>query len=79
MTTKPHRYKSEFARRHFDRGYNHGRIEAGFEAVLTVLSARGIAVPEDIHARITECTDLDRLESLVKRAMTADSIDDIFG
>lgn len=55
-----------------------GRAEGEAAAVLTVLNARGIAVPEDAHARITECKDLDQLDTWIRRAATADTIDDLF-
>jgi hypothetical protein len=45
---------------------------------MAILSARGIAVPEDAGRRIGECTDLDLLEVWVRRAVTAESVDDLF-
>lgn len=47
-------------------------------AVLTVLDARGIDVPADARARITSCPNLDQLDSWIRRAATATSIDDLF-
>ncbi len=63
-------YKSDFARRYYSAG------EA--QMVLAVLSARGIDVPEQIQARISECVDREQLETWGRRAATADSIDDLF-
>jgi hypothetical protein len=70
MSTGTYRYHSEFARRHFSEG------EA--KAVLTVLEARGIAVPEEARARITQCTDPEQCDIWVRRAVTATSVDDLF-
>jgi 3-methyladenine DNA glycosylase AlkC len=69
MTTTTHRYQSDFARRYFSQG------EA--EAVLTILDARGIAVPDEIRANIAKCTDLDQLGRWIRRAATADKIQDL--
>lgn len=68
-------YQSDFARRY----YGEGKAEGEAKAILAVLAARGIAVPEEVRARITECTDLDQLEAWVRSAATADSIYDVFG
>jgi hypothetical protein len=38
---------SPFAREHYGRGKDDGRVEAEADAVLSVLEARGIQVPED--------------------------------
>ena len=36
-----------------------------------MLSARGIAVPDDLPARILACSDLDQLDRWLTRAATA--------
>ncbi|MGH3373698.1 MAG: hypothetical protein ACRDP6_03055 [Actinoallomurus sp.] len=64
----------EFARRYYGEGEARGEARA----VLTVLSTRGIDVPEDVRVRISECSDIEQLESWVVRAVTADSVDDLF-
>lgn len=82
METKNREYKSEFARRYFSEGEARGRAEgeAGGRAaaVVVVLAARGIEVPERDRMRIDDCTDLVQLESWVRRAVTARSIGDLF-
>jgi hypothetical protein len=70
VETRNREYKSDFA-----RGYE-ARGEA--KAVLAVLATRGIAVPEEARVRISECTDLELLESWVPRAVTAASVDELF-
>jgi hypothetical protein len=69
MSTTTHRYQSDFARRYFSQD------EA--EAVLRILDARGVAVPDEIRANIAKCTDLDQLSRWIRRAATADKIQDL--
>jgi hypothetical protein len=82
MATGTYEYQSGFARRYFSQGEAKG--EAMGEArgrsadVLTVLDVRGVAVPDDVRARILACTDQQVLGTWLRRAVTADSIDDIF-
>ena len=78
MASRRYEYKTDFARHYVFQGRAAGRIEAGVEAVLTVLKVRGIDVPEEARARITSCTSLDYLRAWVQDAVTADSIDDLF-
>ena len=64
MTTAGHRYRSEYARRFFNQGQA--------RALLAVLDARGVQIPEDIRADIATSTDLDKLERWIRRAATRD-------
>jgi hypothetical protein len=85
MATQTYEYQSNFARRYYTqgraegeaRGEAKGRAEGEARAVLAILHARGIPVPEDIHTRITTCTDLDQLDTWVRRAATATAIHDL--
>ncbi|MEU2035568.1 hypothetical protein [Nocardia amamiensis] len=70
MTTGTYEYKSEFARRYYSRG------EAA--ALLRVLRTRGFTVSEATASRIAECTDLDQINTWIDRAVTADSLDEVF-
>lgn len=47
------------------------------EGVLTVLDARGIAVPDDLRARIAGCRDLDRLDAWLRRVAVVESAADL--
>jgi hypothetical protein len=82
MSTGTYEYKSDFARRYYHQGQTEGlaegRAEGEVRALLAILNARGIPVPDDIHARITACTDLDHLDIWVRRAITATTIQDLF-
>ncbi|MGQ0779012.1 MAG: hypothetical protein ACT4NY_32135, partial [Pseudonocardiales bacterium] len=55
-----------------------GEAKGEAKAVLAVLDARGIDVPEDVRTRITGCSDLGQLDAWVRRAATADSVKDLF-
>lgn len=46
--------------------------------MLAVLDARGIEAPVDARTRIAECADLDELDTWIRRAVTAESVDDLF-
>ena len=78
MTSSTYEYQSDFARRYVSQGRTEGRAEGEAKAVLAVLDARGIDVPEDARARITGCADLDQLDTWVRRAATATSVEDLF-
>jgi len=85
MTTQTYEYQSNFARRYYAQGEARGRTEGEAKgrtegearAVLAILRARGIPVPDDIRTRITTCTDLDQLDTWVRRAATATTIHDL--
>ncbi|MEV1246341.1 hypothetical protein [Nonomuraea sp. NPDC049750] len=47
-------------------------------ALIKILKARAISVPQDAHDRIAECKDPDQMEEWIVRAASAASIDDVF-
>ena len=85
MTTSAHPYQSDFARRYFDQGEAKGEAKGRAEgeakgeakAVLAILTARGIDVPDDLREQITTCTDLDQLDTWIRRAATAHTAHDL--
>jgi hypothetical protein len=77
MTTRTYEYLSDFSRRLVDQGRAEGEAKGEAKALLAILNARGIAVPDDVHTRITTCTDLDQLDTWISRAVTATTIHDI--
>lgn len=74
MTAGTYEYMSDFVR----RNVNQGRAEGKADALLSILAARGINVPEDAKARITSCTDLDQLDVWITRAVAIDTVDELF-
>jgi hypothetical protein len=78
MSTGKYQFQSDFALRYINRGKAEGKAEGEANALLTVLDGRGVDVPEDARDRITTCTDLDQLNTWLRHAGTADSIDEVF-
>jgi len=83
MTSAPYKYESDFARRYYGqgkaRGRSEGKAEAKAAAVLAVLDARGVGLPEDMRDQISRCTDVDQLDMWIRRAATATTSDELFG
>ena len=67
MSTANYQYQSEFARKYFFEGKAEGKAEA----VLAVLSARGLEVPDEVRTRLLATTDLTALDDLLRAAVTA--------
>lgn len=91
MMTGTYEYQSDFAKKFFAEGRAEGEVEGEArgeargeakgeaKAIIEVLTARGIPVPEDARARILTCTDLALLGTWIRLAATTDSIDALFG
>lgn len=85
MTTAPDKYRSDFARRWFSEGEAEGKAEGKAEgraegearALLALLEARSIPVPDDVRGEVMACTDPDQLDAWIRRAATADRIEDV--
>jgi len=60
-------------------GKAEGEAEGEARALLAILDARHVQVPDDIRADITACTDIAQLEAWIRRAATADKIQDVLG
>jgi hypothetical protein len=73
MTTTSHRYYSERFRAIETKAWT----ENGHHAVLTVLDARGIKVPDAVREQILACTDLDLLDTWLRRAVTVSTAEDV--
>jgi len=63
------------------QGRAEGRIEGLAEgevrALLAVLAARRIDLPDEARARVTACTETKTLAAWIGRAATADRIEDV--
>jgi hypothetical protein len=75
MASGNYEYQSDFARRYVAQGRAEGRAHA----LLAVLAARGISVPEDVRTRIVSCTELARLDAWLAHAVTAASAAEVVG
>ena len=61
------------------RAEERARRGGGAQAVLTVLRARGIAVPDAARERILAQKDPERLERWLEKATIAASVDEVLG
>jgi hypothetical protein len=61
------------------QGLAQGMSEGEAQLLLRAMTARGLVVPDGIRLRVTECTDSAQLELWFDRAMSATTIDEIFG
>lgn len=60
------------------RGELRGQARAGARAILSVLAARGLHVPEDVRRQIAACEDSNVLDRWIGRAVTVTSAFEIF-
>ncbi|GAA4697288.1 hypothetical protein [Phytohabitans rumicis] len=80
MTTiADYEFRSELLRGIAAENRKIGEVLGEARAVLTVLDGRDVAVPADVRDRILACTDLPQLDTWLRRAAIATSIDDIVG
>jgi hypothetical protein len=72
---KGYKYQSDFAKKYYAQGFAEGLAEGRAEArarnVLTVLRARGLAVPDAIRERILSQKDPERLQHWLEKAVVA--------
>ncbi|MDL4775957.1 hypothetical protein [Actinomadura xylanilytica] len=69
MQTEKREYFSDWARANVAQGEVKGQVDA----LLSVLSARGLEVPDDVRKEIVGCDDVDRLGAWIRMAVTVDS------
>jgi hypothetical protein len=72
------RFVEEGMEQGMEQGKQLGRADRATRVLLTILAARGIAIPEQTRARIEECADPDQLESWATRAATSTTADEVF-
>ena len=70
---KGYEYQSDFAKKYVEQG----RVEEAARALLTVLQARSIALPEAAREKILAQKDPERLERWLERAAVAPSIAEV--
>lgn len=61
------------------KGREEGREEGRVQALLAVLAARGVGVPEEARAHILGCRAADQLDVWLRRAATATRLSDVLG
>lgn len=61
-----------------DRFLEEGMQQGMGRVLLTLLAARGLAIPKQVRTKIAECTDPDLLDRWATRAATSTTIDEVF-
>ena len=61
-----------------EEGREEGKAQGRAEAILQLLSARGIQPTPDVHARVMACRDVPALDKLLRRALTLEPGEDLF-
>jgi hypothetical protein len=79
MASGNYEYQSDFARRYVAQGKADGEAAGRAHAILAVLAARRVDVPDDLRRRIGACTDLSQLDAWLVRAVTAATAADLAG
>jgi hypothetical protein len=79
LQMQPHKYeyKSEFARTYYAQGRAEGEAAGEVKALLAVLAARGLEIDPATRDRIVACTDPEKLERWIVRAVTASSVQEL--
>ncbi|MFD3686026.1 hypothetical protein ACFWTE_14540 [Nocardiopsis sp. NPDC058631] len=71
-------WQSDFARKYVGIGREEGRAEEAARNVVLILDARGLKVSDEVRRRIGSCTDLDVLETWIRRSATIQSTEQLF-
>jgi len=77
MTLDVGKYQSELFNRLAAEHEARGKATGEGEAVLTVLDARGVEVPDAVREEILGCNDLVKLGTWLRRAATASTAEDV--
>lgn len=79
MTTavEGYQYHSDLFRELAARNQQIGKALGEAQAVLTVLDARGVAVPPTVREQVLGCTDLTQLDTWLRRATIATTADEV--
>jgi hypothetical protein len=81
MDLSKYEFQSEIVRRFIaegrSEGRSEGRAEGRAEAIVQVLQARGLAIPEDVRERILACRDPATLDRWIARAALVPSATEV--
>ncbi|HEX3473990.1 MAG TPA: hypothetical protein VHT91_03055 [Kofleriaceae bacterium] len=73
------KYLSAAEQRTYDLAEARGKARAKAEGVLKILTKRGVTTSPLQRRQIEECTDLKTLDRWFDQALTAESVDELFG
>jgi hypothetical protein len=76
MTTK---FRDTFVDRLLAEGEAKGEARGEARTILRVLAARGLEVPAEVREQVLSCTDVSQLDIWADRAVTAASLEEVFG
>jgi hypothetical protein len=77
MTSGRYEYQSDFAKKYVAEGVAKGKAEGEAKAIIQVLEARQVAIPEEIRKSIVECCDIPTLDRWLQRAVIAATADQV--
>jgi len=77
MTTIAERLIAEGKAKGKAEGKAEGEAEGRVAALLTVLQARGLVASAKQRARVEACTDVELLDHWTRKAVTAESVDEV--
>jgi hypothetical protein len=78
MRIEGYEFQSEILRNNFAKGRAEGHAEGQADALLSILTARGLEISESQRARILTCGDRPTLETWLRRALQIEHVDDLF-
>ena len=70
-------WAEEMIEKGVQKGLVRGRAEGLSEAILRLLTARGVRVDEAVRQRILTCTDIATLDRWFDRALNATTLSDV--
>lgn len=78
MNRGGYEYQGPFAKKHIAEGQRLGKLEGRAQAVLDVLQAREIEVPESVRQRVLSSTDAGEIDRWLRRAVVVSTAAEIF-
>jgi hypothetical protein len=82
MASGDYEFQSDFAKRYIAKGMTEGMAKGVAEgcakSVLAVLEARGLRASDEGRARILACTNVAQLDTWIRKAVSVNSVDELF-
>lgn len=78
LATGTYEFQSDFYKRQAAQEAEAAAAKAAAKSVIKVLTTRGVTIPDGPLQRILRCTDTEELDRWLTRAVTANTIDDLF-
>ena len=78
MRIEGYEFKTDFLREAFAEGKQEGVTDGARRVLLAILDARGLVLSADDLDRIARCADEEQLEAWARRAVAAQTVDELF-